>query len=100
MAELIAGLKPSGLIDASTATTLNSIIKRDRAIYFLFVERLKSDIISSVSAFLKNNIFSMKETFKGHDRLQEKLDLSVTRYASLKAKDDSLIAEVKKFINK
>lgn len=36
----------------------------------------------------------MKETFKSHDRLQEKLDGSVAKYASLKAKDDSSIAEV------
>lgn len=90
LAELIAGLKPSGLIDGSTVASLNCIMKRDRDIYFLFVERLKSDVISSISAYLKSNIFEIKETFKGHDRLQEKLDSSATKYAALKAKDNSI----------
>jgi len=94
LSELIAGLKPSGLIDASTSATLNSIIKRDRAIYFLFVERLKTDVISSVGDYLKTNIYGMKETFKSHDRLLEKLESSIAKHAALKAKDDSLMAEV------
>jgi uncharacterized protein with ACT and thioredoxin-like domain len=40
----------------------------------------------------------MKETFKSHDRLQEKLDSSVAKYAALKAKDELPEVRIKQVI--